>query len=364
MELAPISRQLIELTGDKPSVQSFNRQLVRLIMDAVGAQAATLWLVQENELVICEELEEEPGAVQNIRVASEEQQNALRQTFEKDSVVSLRGQEPNRWVVFVPVSGLKSNIGVMRLLLTAPSKQALEPAIRADIALVHADLADAIRELVAHNGGGDCSVYVQVTRGTAPRNHAFPETVHPTVVMTCTPLEAVPAEWLAEGVAAITMEDIRWDRCDIKAITLLPNVMARQRAEENGALEALWVHQGQVVEGAASNLFAVFDGTAVTPPDGPRILPGITRNVVLELARERSLPVETAPLSRQDLDAAEEVWLTASTKAILPVTRLDDHKVGQGRPGPLFHEVLAAYRERIQQLRERTNEGDGQEGIP
>ena len=131
MELAPISRQLIELTGDKPSVQSFNRQLVRLIMDAVGAQAATLWLVQENELVICEELEEEPGAVQNIRVASEEQQNALRQTFEKDSVVSLRGQEPNRWVVFVPVSGLKSNIGVMRLLLTAPSKQALEPAIRA-----------------------------------------------------------------------------------------------------------------------------------------------------------------------------------------------------------------------------------------
>ena len=228
----------------------------------------------------------------------------------------------------------------------------------------HADLADAIRELVAHNGGGDCSVYVQVTRGTAPRNHAFPETVHPTVVMTCTPLEAVPAEWLAEGVAAITMEDIRWDRCDIKAITLLPNVMARQRAEENGALEALWVHQGQVVEGAASNLFAVFDGTAVTPPDGPRVLPGITRNVVLELARERSLPVETAPLSRQDLDAAEEVWLTASTKAILPVTRLDDHKVGQGRPGPLFHEVLAAYRERIQQLRERTNEEDGQEGIP
>ena len=131
LELTSVSRQVIELTGDKPPVQSFNRQLVRLIMDTVGASAITLWLVQESELVISEELEEEPGAVQSICLGAERQQKALRQAFEKDTVVSLSESESNRMVVFVPVPGLKSNIGVIRLLLTAPNEEALEPSIRA-----------------------------------------------------------------------------------------------------------------------------------------------------------------------------------------------------------------------------------------
>ncbi len=131
LELASVSRQIIELTGDKPPVQSFNRQLVRLIMDTVGASAVTLWLVQESELVISEELEEDPGAVQGIGISAERQQKALRQAFEKDTVVSLSEPESNRMVVFVPVPGLKSNIGVIRLLLTAPNEEALEPSIRA-----------------------------------------------------------------------------------------------------------------------------------------------------------------------------------------------------------------------------------------
>ena len=130
LELAPVSRQLIELTGEKPPVQSFNRQLVRLIMDAVGARAATLWLVQENELVICEELEEDPGAVQGIQIGADRQQKALRQAFEEDTVVSLSEPGRDRCAAFVPVSGLKSNIGVMRLLLAGASEEALEPSIR------------------------------------------------------------------------------------------------------------------------------------------------------------------------------------------------------------------------------------------
>jgi len=150
--------------------------------------------------------------------------------------------------------------------------------------MARAELAEAVHELIRQNDGRDCQVYLQVTRGEAPRNHQFPGAVHPTVVMTCTPLEPVPAAWTEEGVAAITVEDIRWDRCDIKSIALLPNAMMRQRATEAGAVEALWVHDVEVMEGAASNVFAVVDGEARTPPDGNRVLPGITRDVVLELA--------------------------------------------------------------------------------
>jgi len=229
--------------------------------------------------------------------------------------------------------------------------------IRMDLPMAADELADAVRELVARNGGGDCGAYIQVTRGEAPRNHPFPEAVHPTVVMTCTPVSPVPGEWVREGVSAITVDDIRWARCDIKSIALLPNVMMRQKAAEEGAFEALWVHDGLAVEGAASNLFAVFDGEARTPPDGPRVLPGITRDVVLELAADEGLPVGTGAITAEALAAADEVWLTSSTKEVLPVTRLDGQPVGSGQPGPLFRTVLDAYRARIRNIREYGEEG-------
>ncbi|MEF8793639.1 D-amino acid aminotransferase [Thiohalorhabdus sp.] len=226
-----------------------------------------------------------------------------------------------------------------------------------DLPMATAAFAEAVYELIKRNEGGDCQAYIQVTRGEAPRNHSFPEAVHPTVVMTCTPVTPVPGEWVRDGVAAISVEDIRWARCDIKAISLLPNVMMRQKAAEQGAYEAIWMHEGRAVEGAASNLFAVFDGEARTPPDGPRVLPGITRDVVLELAADEALPVRTGEITADELAAAEEVWVTSSTKEILPVTRLDQQPVGSGRPGPLFRTVLDAYRARIQAIREHGEEG-------
>lgn len=229
--------------------------------------------------------------------------------------------------------------------------------IRMDPPMDREALGRGVEELVARNGGGDCQAYLQVTRGEATRNHPFPEAVHPTVVMTCTPVTPVPGEWVRDGVGAITAEDIRWARCDIKAIALLPNVMMRQKAAEEGAFEAIWVHQGMAVEGAASNLFAVIDGEARTPPDGPRVLPGITRDVVLELAAEEGLPVRTGEVTADELAAAAEVWLTSSTKEVLPVTRLDGQPVGSGRPGPLFRTVLDAYRARIRTIREHGEEG-------
>jgi len=164
-------------------------------------------------------------------------------------------------------------------------------------------------------------------------------------------MEPVPGEWTEKGVSVITVEDIRWGRCDIKSIALLPNVMMRQRATEEGALEALWVHDVEVMEGAASNVFAVVGGEARTPPDGPRVLPGITRDVVLELAAAHGWPVSTAPIPVGELGEAEEVWITSSTKEVLPVTRLDGHVVGSGEPGPLFRKVLTGYRDHIQRFR-------------
>ena len=195
--------------------------------------------------------------------------------------------------------------------------------------------------------GADQWVYLQVTRGPAPRDHRFPDRVRPTVLAYAEPLAPPAPAVLAEGVAAITVDDFRWSRCDVKSISLLANVLARQRAREAGVAEAILVRDGRVTEGAASNVFAVLDGELVTPPKGPHILPGITRDLVLELAREAGVPAREGPLDAARLAGAAELWLTSSTKEILPVTRLNGAPVGPGRPGPLFarlHEAFQAYK--------------------
>ncbi len=205
-------------------------------------------------------------------------------------------------------------------------------------------LADKVDQLIQRNEGHHCKVYIQITRGVAERDHAFPLATKPTMVMTCSPLETIPEKWIREGIGAITAEDIRWARCDIKSIALLPNVMLRQKAVEAGAVEGIWTHQGQVTEAAAANVFAVIDGEARTPPDGPRVLPGITRNAILELAKEATLSVHTGPVTVQELQGAEEIWVTSSTKGVLPVTHLDGQPVGRGEPGSLFWKVQEAFR--------------------
>lgn len=204
---------------------------------------------------------------------------------------------------------------------------------------------DTLTELVTGNGGGDQSVYVQITRGVAPRNHAFPRGVPPTVFAMCSKLAGLPAHIHDQGVAAVALEDIRWKYCHIKAISLLPNTMLRQQAIEAGADEAILIRDGNVTEGAASNVFAVNHGIVLTPPKGALLLPGITRDLVLELAAANGIAAQEQTISEAALRGADEIWLTSSTREILPVTRLDGTPVGDGTPGPLWRRMYRLYQE-------------------
>ena len=194
----------------------------------------------------------------------------------------------------------------------------------------------------------DQSIYLQVTRGVGTkRDHAFPSGVAPTVFAMCTPIAPIPAS----GVKAITLPDIRWQWCHIKAITLLANVLQRQQALDEGCAEAILLRDGYAMEGAASNLFVVLDGVLLTPPKGNYILPGITRDLVVELAQGNAIALEQRRISLDELRCAEEVWLTSSMREVLPVVELDGRKVGKGEPGPVWARMDALYQERKEQLR-------------
>ena len=208
-----------------------------------------------------------------------------------------------------------------------------------------------LNALVEKNNGGDQSLYLQVTRGIAQRDHALPKNPQPTVFAMSNPLKPLAADIIESGVSAITLDDIRWQRCHIKAISLLPNILLRQEALDQGAAEAILIRDGFATEGAASNLFAVIDGVLCTPPTGPFLLPGITRDLILELAAANNIAHREHSISREELQQADEIWLTSSTKEILPVTQLDNTRVNNGQPGPLFKSMLALYQGYKQQLR-------------
>lgn len=198
------------------------------------------------------------------------------------------------------------------------------------------------------SGPEDQSIYLQVTRGYAPkRDHAFPAVIKPTVFVMCNPIAAIPAS----GVAAITLDDTRWQLCNIKAITLLANVLLRQEAVENGAAEALLVRDGHVLEGSASNVFILLNGMLITPPKGHELLPGITRDLVLELAGRHAIPFEERPIRMDELRSAQEVWVTSSTREVLPVISLDGQTVGNGQPGALWERMNALYQDYKIELR-------------
>lgn len=205
--------------------------------------------------------------------------------------------------------------------------------------------ANMLQDLVRRNGGGDLSVYLQVTRGVAPRDHAFPENTAPTVFAMAKPLPAPVLDPELAGVKAITLEDIRWRNCHIKAITLLPNVLLRQAAVDQGAQEAILVRDGTITEGAASNVFIVREGRVITPPKGPYLLPGITRDLILELAAANDIPHAEASFSLDALRGADEVWLTSSTREISPVVALDGAPVANGKPGALWARMLALFQD-------------------
>jgi D-alanine transaminase len=203
--------------------------------------------------------------------------------------------------------------------------------------------AQLIRQGLGQAGYPEAKVYIQITRGVAPRDHAFPVDTPPTVVMTIRELHPLALQIRQEGVTARTCEDLRWGRCDIKSLNLLGNVLAREEAKKAGVFEAILVKDGLVTEGSLSNVMAVESGVIVTAPEGPRILSGVTRTTVLGLANKEDIPVEERFLSVDALYAADEVFLTGTTLEVLGVVRIDGKTIGSGQPGPITKTLAARW---------------------
>jgi len=203
-----------------------------------------------------------------------------------------------------------------------------------------------INEIIARNPWADQSVYLQVSRGCGDgRNHAFPVPIRPTVFLMSDELVTPPAEQLARGVAAVSAADFRWLRCDLKSTALLANCLLRQGAIDSGCVETVLFRDGFLTEGAASNIVIVRDGTMLAPPKSHLMLPGITYDVVLELAAHHGLPHEVREILEDEVRTADEVWMTSSTKEVLAITTLDGLAVGSGTPGPVARRMYDWYQE-------------------
>jgi D-alanine transaminase len=200
-----------------------------------------------------------------------------------------------------------------------------------------------VDELVARHPWDDQFVYLQVTRGVAKRDHAFPKGVTPTVFAMSSPLAPIPAEQIEHGVAAITLPDERWLHCDIKSISLLGNVLARQAAVDAGATECVMFRDGWLTEGSSSNVWVVRQGRVLAPPRDHRILEGIRYGLLQELCEAEGVPFEIRPIARDEVLSADELMLSSATKEVLPITRIDGAPVGAGVPGPVFRRLHAAY---------------------
>jgi D-alanine transaminase len=208
--------------------------------------------------------------------------------------------------------------------------------------------SELIARIIDTNPWNDQSVYLQITRGVAPRDHSF-KPLRPTVFIMAGPLTTPPREQVERGVAAITHADFRWLRCDIKTTSLLANCMLRTLATEAGCAETILLRDGLVTEASASNVFVVREGVVLAPPKSTLMLPGITYDVVLELMHAHRIAHELRQVHETELRAAAEVWITSSSREVLAVTTLDGKPVGQGEhagaPGPVFRRVHAAYQQ-------------------
>jgi D-alanine transaminase len=204
---------------------------------------------------------------------------------------------------------------------------------------------ELIYRLVDAQSFDDQGVYFQVTRGVAKRDHAFPREVEPTVFMMANPLVTPPRELVHKGGAAVTAQDNRWLRCDIKSISLIGNCLLRQLSAEAGAVETILFREGKLTEASSSNVFVVKRGVILSPPKSGLILPGITYDVVVELARANGLPLELRDVTEPEVRDADEIWVSSSSKEVLPVVSLDGAPVGGGRPGPLFGRMYQLYQE-------------------
>jgi D-alanine transaminase len=207
--------------------------------------------------------------------------------------------------------------------------------------------------LLEHHPGNQ-SVYIQVTRGAPQkRDHVIPKDLQPTVFMMCYPLASPSRETVENGVACVTAQDFRWEKCHIKSTSLLGNVLARQISAEAGATETILLRNGRVTEASASNVFVVKDGVVAAPPRDNLILLGITYELLVRLAEEGAIKLEIRPIPEAELRSADEIWLSSSTKEVLAVTTLDGRPVGSGKPGPVFRRMHALFQEHKAKLKAR-----------
>lgn len=221
-------------------------------------------------------------------------------------------------------------------------------AIRLEVPFDVGDLSAIFGDLLTRSEEKEAVLYLQITRGTAPRNHLFPEVVRPTVIATVRPAEPPTADEREQGIRLITCDDDRWGRCDVKTTNLLANVLAKQAAHEQGGHEALLTDEaGFITEGGVSNFFAVIEGRIITHPKSVHILPGITRDFVIELAGGLDIAVEERKIGLDEAVRWDEAFVTGTTKEVLPVVKVDDRTIGDGRPGTVTGELVAAFRRAV-----------------
>lgn len=204
-----------------------------------------------------------------------------------------------------------------------------------------------IARMISLQPANDQSVYVQITRGAAPRDHAFPKNTPPTVLVISNPMNPPDSAQMERGICAVSSEDIRWGRCDLKTLNLLPNVLAKQKAIDAGCVECvLFRRDGSnsvLTEGAASNIFVVKNGMILAPVKDHRVLPGITYDLVLELAQANAMPYEVRDIREAEVRTADELWLTSSGREVQAIVTLDGLPVGSGVPGPLYRRMIELY---------------------
>lgn len=218
--------------------------------------------------------------------------------------------------------------------------------------LAAAEWLGVFQRLLAAEPEADQALYLQVTRGPAAiRDHRFPVSPVPTILAMAKPIKARDPALREQGVAAVIRDDIRWLRCDIKSTALIAAVLLRQSAEEAGAEEAILVRDGLALEGSTSNLFMVRDERLITPPKGSLLLAGITRELVLELAVLAEIAIEERNIALEELRQADEIWISSSTRELMPVTQLDGSPVADGRPGPWWQRLDALYQDVKARLR-------------
>jgi D-alanine transaminase len=218
-------------------------------------------------------------------------------------------------------------------------------AVRLGNPMTDAEWTRITHELIARHPGEDQAIYLQVTRGVAKRDHAFPKEGKQTVFMMSSPLVTPTRDQIENGVPCITAADFRWLKCDVKSVSLLGNCLLRQLAADAGAVEVVLLRDGLLTEASASNVFVIRKGKLIAPPKNQLILPGITYDVVLELAAAKGIPIDLRAIPEGEVRSADELWLSSSSKEVLAITTLDGKPVGNGRPGPLFHTVHQAFQD-------------------